>query len=223
MPRLISKKLLVYLFLFIFLGTINNKNLSELKFYRIKDIKVFGLNEKENLEILNNLKFLQNNNIFFINKKKISDLMNSNNLIERYFIIKKYPSTIELRVTETNYLALVNKEGKKFFFGSNGKLIDAKYNKKEIPIIYGNFKNSEFLELKKILDFFKFDFGNINNFFYFPSGRWDIEMKSGILIKLPRERLKESIELSLDILKSEKSDNLKILDLRQNNLIIINE
>ena len=149
--------------------------------------------------------------------------MNSNNLIERYSIIKKYPSTIELRVTETNYLALVNKEGKKFLFGSNGKLINTKYNKKDIPIIYGNFKNSEFLELKKILDFFKFDFGNISNFFYFPSGRWDIEMKSGILIKLPRERLNESIELSLDILKSEKSDNLKILDLRQNNLIIINE
>ena len=149
--------------------------------------------------------------------------MNSNNLIERYSIIKKYPSTIELRVTETNYLASVNKEGKKFFFGSNGKLIDAKYDKKEIPIIYGNFKNSEFLELKKILDIFKFDFENINNFFYFPSGRWDIEMKSGILIKLPREKLKESIELSLDILKSEKSDNLKILDLRQKNLIIINE
>ena len=223
MRQLISKKLFIYFFLFIFLVTINNKNLNELNFYRINDIKVFGLNEEENLKILENLKFLQNNNIFFINKKKISDLMNSNNLIERYSIIKKYPSTIELRVTETNYLASVNKEGKKFFFGSNGKLIDAKYNKKEIPIIYGNFKNSEFLDLKKILDIFKFDFENINNFFYFPSGRWDIEMKSGILIKLPRERLKESIELSLDILKSEKSDNLKILDLRQNNLIIINE
>tara|TARA_Y100001954_G_scaffold158112_1_gene167833 strand:+ start:307 stop:978 length:672 start_codon:yes stop_codon:yes gene_type:complete len=223
MQQLISKKLFIYFFLFLFLVTINNKNLSKLNFYRINDINVFGLNEEENLKILNNLKFLQNNNIFFINKKKISDLMNSNNLIERYSIIKKYPSTIELRVTETNYLASVNKEGKKFFFGSNGKLIDAKYDKKEIPIIYGNFKNSEFLELKKILDIFEFDFENINNFFYFPSGRWDIEMKSGILIKLPRERLKESIELSLDILKSEKSDNLKILDLRQKNLIIINE
>ena len=223
MRQLISKKLFLYFFLFIFLVTINNKNLSELNFYRINDIRVFGLNEKENLKISNNLKFLQNNNIFFINKKKISDLMNSNNVIERYSIIKKYPSTIELRVTETNYLASVNKEGKKFFFGSNGKLIDAKYDKKEIPTIYGNFKNSEFLELKKILDIFKFDFENINNFFYFPSGRWDIEMKSGILIKLPREKLKESIELSLDILKSEKSDNLKILDLRQKNLIIINE
>ena len=80
--------------------------------------------------------------------------MNSNNLIERYSIIKKYPSTIELRVTETNYLALVNKKGKKYFFGSNGKLIDTKYNKKELPIIYGNFKNSEFLELKENIRYF---------------------------------------------------------------------
>ena len=223
MPRLISKKLLVYLFLFIFLGTINNKNLSELKFYRIKDIKVFGLNEKENLEILNNLKFLQNKNIFFINKKKISELINSNNLIEKYSIIKKYPSTIELRVTETNYLALVNKKGKKYLLGSNGKLIDEKYNKKELPLIFGDFKNSEFLELKKIFDIYKFNIQKIKSFFYFPSGRWDIEMKSGILIKLPKDRLKETIELSLDILKREKSDNLKILDLRQNGLVIINE
>ena len=143
MRQLISKKLFIYFFLFIFLVTINNKNLRELNFYRINDIKVFGLNEKENIKILNNLKFLQNNNIFFINKKKISDLMNSNNLIERYSIIKKYPSTIELRVTETSYLASVNKEGKNFF-GSNGKLIDAKYVKKEIPIIYGNFKTQNF-------------------------------------------------------------------------------
>ena len=55
MPQLISKKLFIYFFLFIFLGTINNKNLSELKFYRINYIKVFGLNKKENLQILNNL------------------------------------------------------------------------------------------------------------------------------------------------------------------------
>ena len=60
-------------------------------------------------------------------------------------------------------------------------------------------------------------------FYFFPSGRWDVEMKSGILIKLPKDRLKETIELSLDILKREKSDNLKILDLRQNDLVVINE
>ena len=70
MQQLISKKLFIYFFLFLFLVTINNKNLSKLNFYRINDINVFGLNEEENLKIFNNLKFLQNNNIFFINKKK---------------------------------------------------------------------------------------------------------------------------------------------------------
>ncbi len=223
MPKLISKKLFIYFFLFIFLVTINNKDLNELKFYKINNIRIHGLSELENTKILNNLKFLQNDNIFFINKKKISELMNSNNLIERYSIIKKYPSTIELRITETNYLALVNKKGKNYFFGSNGKFIEAKDNKKELPVIYGDFKNSEFFELKKVLDMFKFNFKNIQNLFYFQSGRWDIEMKSGILIKLPRDRLEESIKLCLDILNREDFDNIKILDLRQTNLVVINE
>jgi len=172
---------------------------------------------------LNDLKFLQDSNIFFINKKKIFELMNSNNLIERYSIIKKYPSIIELRITETNYLALVNKKGKNYFFGSNGKLIDVKNDKKELPFIYGNFKSSEFFELKKVLDILKFNFENIKNLFYFPSGRWNIEMKSGILIKLPRDKLTESIKLSLNILDRENFNTIKILDLRQNNLVIINE
>ena len=52
MRQLISKKLFIYFFLFIFLVTINNKNLSELNFYRINDIKVFGLNEEENLRFM---------------------------------------------------------------------------------------------------------------------------------------------------------------------------
>ena len=48
-------------------------------------------------------------------------------------------------------------------------------------------------------------------------------MKSGILIKLPKKKLKDSIELSLKILKENNFQNIKTLDLRQNNLIIVNE
>ena len=149
--------------------------------------------------------------------------MNSNNLIETYSVFKKYPSTIELEVKETNYLALISKNGKNYFFGSNGKLIEVKYDNLELPFIYGNFKKTDFFELKEILEIFQFEFQNIKNLFYFPSGRWDIEMKSGILIKFPKKKLKDSIELSLKILKENNFQNIKTLDLRQNNLIIINE
>jgi len=223
MPQQINKKFFIFLLLFLFLGTITNKNLNQTKFLKVNHINVSGLDNLENNKILEDLKFLKNQNIFLINKKKIFELMNSNNLIETYSVFKKYPSTIELEVKETNYLALLSKNGKNYFFGSNGKLIEVKYDDSELPFIYGNFKKKDFFELKEILEIFQFEFRNIKNLFYFPSGRWDIEMKSGILIKLPKKKLKDSIELSLKILKENSFQNIKTLDLRQNNLIIVNE
>ena len=223
MPQQINKKFFIFLLLFLFLGTITNKNLNQTKFLKINNISVSGLDSLENKKILEDLKFLKNQNIFLINKKKIFELMNSNNLIETYSVFKKYPSTIELEVKETNYLALISKNGKNYFFGSNGKLIEVKYDNLELPFIYGNFKKTDFFELKEILEIFQFEFQNIKNLFYFPSGRWDIEMKSGILIKFPKKKLKDSIELSLKILKENNFQNIKTLDLRQNNLIIVNE
>ncbi len=223
MPQQINKKFFIFLLLFLFLGTITNKNLNQTKFLKVNHINVSGLDNLENNKILEDLKFLKSQNIFLINKKKIFELMNSNNLIETYSVFKKYPSTIELEVKETNYLALISKNGKNYFFGSNGKLIEVKYDDSELPFIYGNFKKTDFFELKEILEIFQFEFRNIKNLFYFPSGRWDIEMKSGILIKLPKKKLKDSIELSLKILKENNFQNIKTLDLRQNNLIIVNE
>ena len=223
MPQQINKKFFIFLLLFLFLGTITNKNLNQTKFLKINNISVSGLDSLENKKILEDLKFLKNQNIFLINKKKIFELINLNNLIETYSVFKKYPSTIELEVKETNYLALISKNGKNYFFGSNGKLIEVKYDNLELPFIYGNFKKTDFFELKEILEIFQFEFQNIKNLFYFPSGRWDIEMKSGILIKFPKKKLKDSIELSLKILKENNFQNIKTLDLRQNNLIIINE
>ena len=64
---------------------------------------------------------------------------------------------------------------------------------------------------------------NIKNFYYFPSGRWDIEMNSGVLIKLPITRIKESLNLSIDLLDDIEFSNIKILDIRQKNQIVIND
>ena len=75
----------------------------------------------------------------------------------------------------------------------------------------------------KIIDNSNFNFTDIKNLFFFPSGRWDIETYSGILIKLPKSKIKESINLSTKILKHENFKNTKVLDLRQQNQIIVND
>ena len=40
-----------------------------------------------------------------------------------------------------------------------------------------------------------FDFDEVKNLYFFKSGRWDIETKNGLLIKLPKKELKKSLEI----------------------------
>ena len=63
MPLQKSKKILVYLFLFLIIGTLNNKNLANLELIKISEIKVEGLDEKNNLKLKNDLKFLKFDNL----------------------------------------------------------------------------------------------------------------------------------------------------------------
>ena len=222
MPQQINKKILLYFFLFITLGTFNNKNLNKFEFPKINQININGF-ETHNNNFLEKLEILKLNNLFLLNKFKIKELFDTNNLIEEYKIFKKYPSSLEVEIIKTKFLALLNIDGKTFFVGSNGKLIETKDNLKDLPYIFGNLDVNSFLRLKKIIDNSTLKFKEIRNLYFFPSGRWDVELSSGILIKLPNEKLKESLDLSLNLLNNEKFVNVKLIDVRQKNQVIVNE
>ena len=223
MPLQINKKILIYFFLFILLGTFNNKNLNKIELFKLEDIKVTGLQNDENYQIIKQLEFFKFKNLYFLDKFRIESILNSSNLIKDYSIFKRYPSTIEIKINPANFLAKVQKNGKNFYLGSNGRLIDKKKDINELPFIFGKFKNKDFFNLYKIIDETKFDYSAIKNLFFFSSGRWDIETHSGIIIKLPRARLKESFDLTLKILDQYDIDRNKIIDIRQKNQVIINE
>tara|TARA_Y100000591_G_scaffold211404_1_gene183352 strand:- start:180 stop:377 length:198 start_codon:yes stop_codon:yes gene_type:complete len=61
----INKKILFYLFLFLFLGTINNQKILMFELPKINKIEVEGLNEKKNLELLEKLKYIKIYDLFF--------------------------------------------------------------------------------------------------------------------------------------------------------------
>ena len=217
-----NKKILVYFLLFFVIGTMNNKNLNKINFPKIKQINIIGLDEKDNLELLDNLNFLKIYNLFTLNKIEIQNRIDSNKLIEKYFVFKKYPSSIDIKINKTKFLAQIKKGDEIFLLGSNSRLIKAMSTNKSIPFIFGDFKHESFFELKEVIDNSNFDYGNIKNLFYFKSGRWDIEMESGLILKLPKKNLKNSFNLFLEIIKKESQKNINIIDLRQHNQIIIN-
>ena len=217
-----NSKILLYFFLFIILGTFNNKNINNFDFPKINSITINGI-KKNNDDFLEKIEIFKLNNLFSIEKFQIKELFESNNLIEEYKIFKRYPSSLEIEIITAEFLASTNIEGKTFFIGSNGKLIETKNNIKDLPFIFGDIDIDNFLYFKKLIDESNLDFEEIKNLYFFPSGRWDIETFSGILIRLPNERIKESLILSLDLLKDKKFSNVKLIDVRQQNQVIINE
>ena len=222
MQKQISKKILIYLFLFILLGTTNNKYFSELYYNKIENITISGLDEIENIQLLNNIQSLDLENIFFLDKIKIQKKIDSMNIINDYSVLKKYPSSLDIKINKTKFLANVTMKNKIFLLGSNGKLIETINHKKELPNIFGKYDKDSFFNLLNSINTSKFPLNNIDNLFFFKSGRWDIETNSGILIKLPKNNLENSLNLSLEIMGDDQFNEISVLDLRQKNQVIIN-
>ena len=218
-----GKKIFIYFFLFFLFGSINNISLNNLKFVEINDIKVVGLNEQDNLILLQEIKNLNLNNILLINRKEIKNKINSNNLVEKFDIFKRYPSSLYIYIKKTKFLARINNRGKVFLVGSNGKLSKDNFINNQLPFIFGNPNINEFLNFKKIIDQSKFSFDEIKNLYFFPSKRWDLELKNNLVIKLPRNYDVESLKLIFDFLQSNDLKDITIVDARIKNQIILND
>ncbi len=221
MHQRISKKVTIYFLLFIFISSVNNNVLNRLNFEKIIKFNISGLDNNEILNITKSLNKLNLSNIFSIKKNEVLNIINSNNLIEKYYIFKKYPSTLDVKIDETTYLAKININGKILTVGSNGKLIDSKQNNDYLPYIFGKPEIDEFLEFKKIIDESKYSYKQIKNFYFYPSKRWDLELKNNIIIKLSKLDLIKSLNQSYEFLNHEKFKDIKIIDARIKNQIII--
>ena len=222
-----KQKLFIYLFFLLLLTTFNNLSLINSEYLKLKinQIKVFGLNSENNLKISEEFnKLVYQKNIFFISKDHFINILEKNNLIHSFKVTKIYPNSIEVQVKKTELLAVTNHNNKKFFIGSNGKLINFESYNKSLPYVFGKIKIKDFIEFKKIIAKSKFNFEEISELYFFPSGRWDIKNNKGILIKLPEKNLLKALNLAYHITINEIFKNDKVIDLRiYNHVISTNE
>ena len=218
-----SKKVLIYFLLLIVVSSIGNYSINNFNFHKIQNINISGLDEKNNQILLNKIKNLNLKNIFFLNEYEIIKILNSNNLIESYEVFKKYPFELDVDIKKTTFLAKINIEGKEYLIGSNRKFSNINYSNKNLPYIFGNPKISEFLDFKNTLDQSSIAYDEIKNFYFFQSKRWDLEMKNGLLIKLPAGSIQNILSDVSFFLNQNNSNQLKIIDARVKNQIIVND
>ncbi len=217
-----SRRILFYIFLIIFLSSLNNKYFLKIELEPIKKIKIIGLEETEMQDLSNNFELLNLKNIFFLNKFEIVKNIESNKLVENYSVFKRYPSSLEVRIDKTKFLANIYKDGKSFVLGSNGKLIQTINRNNNLPNIFGDYDKASFFNLLKFIKKSNFKLSDIKDLYFFKSGRWDIKTDQNVIIKLPKKNLEESLNLSFAVLNDNEFKDIKILDLRQDKQVIVN-
>ena len=218
-----GKKILIYLFLFLIVGSINNTVLTNIRFDTNKIIQISGLNQNQNTNILESIKELNLKNIFFLNGNEISKIISSNNLVENYEIFKKYPYALDIKIERIEFLAKINNNGKIFLIGTNGKLSDVKFSDKELPFIFGKPRIDEFIKFTNIIDQSKLSFNQVKNLYFFPSKRWDLELKNNVILKLSKDHTKLSLDQAFEILNDNNFNDIKVVDARIKNQIVLND
>ena len=223
MHLLIGKrnKVIFYLLLLIILSTTSTKftKNSNSYSYTINQINIEGLSSIDNSKIFDQLNNLLYKNILLVRQEEIIKVINNYNIIEEYSIKKIYPSTIDINIKPTKFVARLSSNEK--LVGANGKLIEDKENSFSLPYIFGKFNSEHFLIFKKDIAQSKFTFTKFKTLYFFPSNRWDILTNDDILIKLSQDNLSESLNLAYKIISSNDLKNKNLIDLRMDNHLII--
>ena len=216
-----TNKIIIYLLFLFILSTTSAKFINDQNTLSssVSKINITGLSEGKNLEILNNLNNLLYESIFIISKDEIKNILEKYNIIQEFSIKKIYPSTLNIEIKPTKFIARVSNNGQ-YLVGANGKLIEDKNNNELLPYIFGEFNSQHFLLFKQNIEKSIFSFSNLKTLYFFPSGRWDILTDNDVLIKLSQERMVETLNLSKKLIDNNNFKDKKFIDLRVKNHLV---
>ena len=207
--------------LLILLSTFVSQNKIIFDRFIVKEIIIKNNEILNDQSIIEDLYFLYNKNIFFLNSYDIKKKLNKKNSIKSLEIKKIYPNKIIIKIFEKEPIAILINNDSKFFLGKKFDIIDyKKIDKfKNLPVIYGDKKN--YKELFQNLKSINFPTNLIAKYFLLDSKRWNLELIDQKLIKLPPKDYKKSLKNFLTIKESINFDKYKIFDYRLKNQLIL--
>ena len=221
--------ILLLLITFVFLTTYNpseieffsNKNSS---IFNIKNIKILNNNRIKESDIESKLSKIYGRNIFFIKTKDIQNVIKNIYFLDTVEVKKSYPNTLIIKIFETEPIAILFKNNEYFLIDDASNLIPIKKNSVtsyDYPNIFGKDSEKHFLNFFNLLKESNFPTSRIKNYYYFQIGRWDLQLESALLIKLPNEKTKSAVEESIKLLNQKDFTNYEVIDLRINDRIIV--
>jgi len=216
------KKQFVFAFvLLVLFSTYKSKKSLSINKLKIETIYIENNLILSNEEIKEDLDFLYNTNLLFLNTTSIERVLKKKDFIKDFKIKKIYPNKIKIMVFEKKPIFILQQKKKKFYIDENINLIHYLELKdfKNLPVVFGKKENFRifYQNLKKM----NFPFNLIKNYYYFESNRWNLETHEKKIIKLPSENYIESLKNFIKLQKTNDFEKFKIFDYRINNQLIL--
>ena len=220
-----KKKILLWLFLFIFLTTYNyqGKNNFFSGLFNIKDIEIEGVINSDKEKLRTRFDTIKNKNLFFLKEKDFDNVIKNMDFVNSLNIKKIYPQKIKIIIVEDLPIGTYfNTFGEKYLLLENKKIIKYKnYEFKDLPEVYGEGAMEKFSDFYLSLKNTELNLNLIKKFNYFEIDRWDLLLKDDKLIKLPRENYLESVIKFLEIYEKRTFKKFNVFDFRIKNELIM--
>ena len=221
-------RIILILTTFVFISTYSPNELSfsptkKNIFFKIKKIEVVNTDLIDKNNIIERLTNIYDKNILTINRQDIERPLQGISFLNKVEVKKKYPDTIIIKIYETKPLAILFKDKKKYLFDTSANLILFKENMNfsNLPNIFGEGAENDFLNFFTQLEDKSFPKNKIKNFYYHKIGRWDLELLNNKIIKLPNEKILDAIQKSIELLNRKDFEKYNIIDLRIRGKIVV--
>ena len=212
MPQLIDKKKKIYFYIFflILLSTpLNLKYNSFIKeIFKIKNIKVVP-NELVFEEVYN----LLNQNIFKLNNSNLKNFLNKYTHLKSIEIKKIYPDTLEVLITKSSPIAIIDNQITFTYLGDNGKVFKDNIEYNSIPILKGELDIADAIVVLNLLDKSLYKLEDIKEIIFFPTKRINIILNDDKILKFPIYIDLKYINKTYNFLQSIKTEK-KVIDFR---------
>ena len=172
---------LFYITLIIILSSTNNYNFYNKKLFKIKNLEVTGFSKEKNMILKKEIKNILGKNIIFIKKNYFKNLIDRND-IKELKVKKIYPNKISITLIPAKPICIIEINHNIVLLGDNGKLLDAKIERDNLPIVSGSSNINDIFKLINLLMSSKYDYQKIKSIIFFKSGRFDLEKKTELLL-----------------------------------------
>jgi cell division septal protein FtsQ len=216
-----KNRLVIALSLLLLFSTYKSQKLVLFDIFKIKEINVENNFILKDENIKRTLFYLYNENLVFLKKNNVKDVLEKIDFIDSFELKKIYPNKLKIKIFEKRPIAILHLDKKKYYLDENINLIDYidLKNYKDLPIVFGNRRSFKILydDLKKI----DFPINTIQNYYLHDSKRWDLETARKIKIKLPSNNYVKSLKNFMIHVDKENFKKYKIFDYRINNQLIL--